>query len=148
MLNLRIQKLNLNLKPTLVFKNCSYLCAYHCVQLSYITQHRTGLIIFSYPPDNHHRSDAIFWRRDVRVRQRIVKLFLTKRERTTGEGRGRINPGNRGLRQGVHKSFNTRITCIYGNILQDTNRRESLNSGKRKEVRLTNVVLVDEMMWR
>ena len=28
-------------KPTLIFKNCSYVCAYHCAQLSYTTQHRT-----------------------------------------------------------------------------------------------------------
>ena len=33
-------------KPTANFKNCSYVCAYHCAQLSYTTQHRTVLIIF------------------------------------------------------------------------------------------------------
>jgi len=27
-------------------KNCSYMCAYHCAQLSYTTWHRTVLIIF------------------------------------------------------------------------------------------------------
>jgi len=26
-------------------KNCSHVCAYHCAQLSYTTQHRTVLII-------------------------------------------------------------------------------------------------------
>jgi len=31
-------------KTTHIFKNCSYVCAYHCVQLSYTTQHRTVLI--------------------------------------------------------------------------------------------------------
>ena len=35
-------------KPTLSFKNCSYMCANHCVQLLYTTQHKTVLIIF--PP--------------------------------------------------------------------------------------------------
>jgi len=30
-------------KPTPIFKNCSYVCAY---QLSYTTQHKTSLIIF------------------------------------------------------------------------------------------------------
>jgi len=35
-------------KPTLIFKNCSYVCAYHCAPLSYTTQHRTVLIIFSH----------------------------------------------------------------------------------------------------
>ena len=29
-------------------KNCSYLCAYWCVQLSYTTQHRAVLIIFPF----------------------------------------------------------------------------------------------------
>jgi len=33
-------------KPTLNCKNCSCVCVYHCVQLSYTTQHRTVLIIF------------------------------------------------------------------------------------------------------
>ena len=33
-------------KPTLIFKNCSYVCAYHYAQLLYTTQHRTVLIIF------------------------------------------------------------------------------------------------------
>jgi len=28
------------------FKNCSRVCAYHCAQLSYTTQHRAVLIIF------------------------------------------------------------------------------------------------------
>ena len=28
-------------KPTVIFKNCSYVCAYHCAQLSYTTQNRT-----------------------------------------------------------------------------------------------------------
>jgi len=27
-------------------KNCSHVCAYHCAQLLYTTQHRTVLIIF------------------------------------------------------------------------------------------------------
>ena len=31
---------------TLIIKNCSHVCAYHCAQLSYTTQHRTVLIIF------------------------------------------------------------------------------------------------------
>jgi len=32
-------------KPTLIFKNCSHVCAYHCAQLSYTAQHRTVPII-------------------------------------------------------------------------------------------------------
>ena len=33
-------------KPTLIFKNSSHVCAYHCAQLSYATQYRTVLTIF------------------------------------------------------------------------------------------------------
>ena len=33
-------------KPTLNVKNCSHVCVYYCVQLSYTTQHRTVLIMF------------------------------------------------------------------------------------------------------
>jgi len=33
-------------KHTVTFKNCSYVCAYHCVQWAYALQHRTILIIF------------------------------------------------------------------------------------------------------
>ena len=33
-------------KPKLIFKNCSFVCAYHCAQLSYTTEHRS-LKIFS-----------------------------------------------------------------------------------------------------
>jgi len=45
-------------KPTLIFKNGSYVCGYHCAQLSYTTQHRTDSNNFSsYPPDNHHSWD-------------------------------------------------------------------------------------------
>jgi len=36
-------------KQTRKFKNCSHVPAYHCAQLWYTTQHRTGLIIF--PPN-------------------------------------------------------------------------------------------------
>ena len=52
MLNLNTLNLNLNKyskpKPTLVFRNCAYVCTYHRVQLSYTTQHRTVLLFF--PP--------------------------------------------------------------------------------------------------
>jgi len=47
MLNLnKHTKTKPNAKPTLNFKNYSYVYAYHCVQLSYITQLRTVLTIF------------------------------------------------------------------------------------------------------
>jgi len=39
-----------------------YVCTHHCAQLSYTTRHRTVPIIFaSYPPDNHHSSDDVYW---------------------------------------------------------------------------------------
>jgi len=39
-------------KPTLrpIFKNCSYVRAHHCAQLSYTTQHRTVLVIIGVDP--------------------------------------------------------------------------------------------------
>jgi len=37
-------------------KKCSHVCAYHCAQLSYTTQHRAGLIIFPLQD-----SDAVYW---------------------------------------------------------------------------------------
>jgi len=36
-------------------KNCLYVCAYHCEQLSYTTQHGTAWIT----PCKHHSSDAV-----------------------------------------------------------------------------------------
>jgi len=42
MLNLKqTHKIKPKPKPTLTFKNCSYVSVYHCAQLSYTTQHRT-----------------------------------------------------------------------------------------------------------
>jgi len=41
MLNPKTQTTKHKAKLTLSFKNCSYVCVYHCVQLSYTTQHRT-----------------------------------------------------------------------------------------------------------
>jgi len=47
MLNLNQHtKTKLKPKPTLIFKNSSYVCMYHSAQLSYATQHRTVLTIF------------------------------------------------------------------------------------------------------
>jgi len=63
------QKANRNLKKTetrtnVNFKNCSYVCAYHCVQLSYIhtIQHRTVLIIFPFIPGQSSLLRYIYWR--------------------------------------------------------------------------------------
>ena len=43
-------------------KNCSFECAYDCVQLWYTVQHRTALYnLASYPPDNHHSRDVYWW---------------------------------------------------------------------------------------
>jgi len=45
MLNLN-KRTQTKAKPTLIFKNCSYMYAYHCAQPLYTTQHRTVLIVF------------------------------------------------------------------------------------------------------
>jgi len=37
-------------------------CAYHCVQLSYTTQQKSSDDFPSYPPDNHHSLDDVYWR--------------------------------------------------------------------------------------
>ena len=45
---------NIKLKPTLISKNCSYVCAHHHAQLSYTTQHNDNLP--SYPLDSGQSS--------------------------------------------------------------------------------------------
>jgi len=42
----------------------------HCAQLSYTIQHGTVLAIFPHPPDNHHCSDVVYWRRR-RIQQQV-----------------------------------------------------------------------------
>ena len=49
-LNEHTQKRNLKLEPTDKLKNCSHVCAYHCAQLLYRTQHRTVLLQFQQSP--------------------------------------------------------------------------------------------------
>ena len=44
-LNKHTQKKKSKPKPTCKIKNCSHVCAHHCTQVSYTTQHRTVLII-------------------------------------------------------------------------------------------------------
>jgi len=47
MLNLnKCTKTKPKLKSTLTCINCLYVCAYHCVPLSYTSQHRTVLVTF------------------------------------------------------------------------------------------------------
>jgi len=48
-------------KPTPSLKNCSYVCAYHCVQLLHTTQNSSDNLP-SYTPDNHHSPDDVYWR--------------------------------------------------------------------------------------
>jgi len=68
-------------KPTVNFKNCSYACVYHCVQLLYTTQHRKVLIIFPYcPPDNHHCSDAVYWKARDTDNDRCTTQFKADQE--------------------------------------------------------------------
>jgi len=44
-------------------KNGSSKCAYDCAQLQYTIQHRTVLTSPLSPPDNHHSSNVLYWRR-------------------------------------------------------------------------------------
>jgi len=44
-MNWHVHKI-LNLKPTVIFKNCSHVFLYPCGQSSYTTQHGTFLIVF------------------------------------------------------------------------------------------------------
>jgi len=55
----------------IIFKKCSYACAHHCAEMSCTTLQRTLLIIFpSYPPENHHNLDNVYWREgDLQVRK-------------------------------------------------------------------------------
>jgi len=52
--------------------NCSHvsMCIYHCVQLLYITQHGTVLIIFLL--NKHHSSDAVY-----RCKKYLLQLCLS-----------------------------------------------------------------------
>jgi len=45
-------------------KYCSSKCAYDCAQLQYTKQHRTVPAPLL-PPDNHHSSDVVYWKRGV-----------------------------------------------------------------------------------
>jgi len=47
-------------KATLIFENCSFVCAYHCAQLSNTTQNSSDNFP-SYPPDNRRSSDDVYW---------------------------------------------------------------------------------------
>jgi len=44
-------------KPTHIFKNCSYMGAYHCAQLSYTTSWNSSDNFPFNRPENHHSSD-------------------------------------------------------------------------------------------
>jgi len=47
-------------KPTLIFKNTAYMCAYHCAQLSYTTVQNGYDYLPSYPTHSLHCSDAVW----------------------------------------------------------------------------------------
>jgi len=51
-------------KPPVSFKNCSRVCVYHCALLSHTTQNSSDNLRY-YPPDNHHCSDAVYWRAEA-----------------------------------------------------------------------------------
>ena len=66
MLNLnKCKKTKPKPKPTLIFTNCSYVCACHCAQLPYTTAQTSSDNFPAHPPDNHHSSDDVYWRGKV-----------------------------------------------------------------------------------
>jgi len=49
-------------KPTVIFTNCLDACAYHCTFAVNNTAQNSSDNFPSYPPDNHHSSDDIYWK--------------------------------------------------------------------------------------
>ena len=62
MVNLNTQKLNLNLKPTVNCKNCSYMCVSLCTTVVHNTAQNSSDNFPSYLPDNHHISNDVYWK--------------------------------------------------------------------------------------
>ena len=64
-------------KPTLTCKNCSCVCV--CVSLCTTVIHNTAQNssdnFLSYPPDNHHCSDDVYWNRNDY--KRLIEYGLT-----------------------------------------------------------------------
>jgi len=48
-------------KPTFIFKNCSYVCISLCTTVVHNTAQNSSDNLPSYPPDNHHSLDDIYW---------------------------------------------------------------------------------------
>jgi len=46
-------------KPTLIFKNCSYVCILLCTTVIHNTAQNSSDNFSSYPPDSHQSSDDI-----------------------------------------------------------------------------------------
>jgi len=78
-------------KPKLVFKNCSCVCVYHCVQLSYtVTQHRTVLMVFPLILQTIIRAQVMSTRGEGHLWSQVTCLFTTicrSTRCTTGEQR-------------------------------------------------------------
>ena len=49
-------------KPTLTCKNCSRVCISLCTTVVHNTAQNSSDNLPSYPPDNHHCSDVVYWR--------------------------------------------------------------------------------------
>ena len=85
-------------KQTVNFKNCSLVCAYHCAQLPYTTQHRTVLIIFP----------LILQTITVAQMLSILEGMRTKLTRT-----GRSSKLSYTVYINLHELNNTQISCVH-----------------------------------
>jgi len=48
--------------PTLIFKHCSCVCVSLCTTVIHNTAQNSSDDFLSYPPDNHHSSDDVYYR--------------------------------------------------------------------------------------
>jgi len=60
--NSRSRSLKTKPKPTLIFKNCSRVCISLCTTVVHNTAQKSSDNFPSYPPDNHHISDDVYWK--------------------------------------------------------------------------------------
>jgi len=67
-------------KPTVIFKNCSYVCVSLCTTVIHNTAQNSSDNFPSYPPDNHHSSDDVYWRGGGKENLQKCLLKLMRRK--------------------------------------------------------------------
>jgi len=65
-------KTKYKLKPTFTLKNCS--CVVHIAEHN--TAQNSSDNFLSYPPDNHHGSDDVYWRRGANIQLHQIQRGL------------------------------------------------------------------------